>query len=142
MWQHFQSLSNELNTPKVVVCPSDERRARTNFLSVAAGTTQPDFCDNTAVSYFVGMDSSETRPNTLLSGDRQITRDGFQLPPGLRLIDASEKLGWTRQIHRKESFAGKGNVALGDGSVQAVDAHGFRLLLQNSGMATNRLAIP
>lgn len=47
----FQVLSNELQTPRLVVCPADERRVRTNFLSSGC---QADFSDNTAVSYFVG----------------------------------------------------------------------------------------
>src|SRR5688572_16696693 len=33
MYTIFQVMSNELSTPKVVVCPSDERNARTNFNS-------------------------------------------------------------------------------------------------------------
>ncbi len=142
VWRHFQALSNELNTPKVVVCPSDEREPRTNSLSEAAGITQPDFCDDTAVSYFIGVDSRESQPAMLLSGDRQIVRDDTQLPPGLQLLDANQKLGWPKRLHRKEWDVGKGNIALADGSVQVVDTDGFRLLLQNSGVATNRLAIP
>lgn len=142
VWQHFQVLSNELNTPIAVGCPGDERRYRTNFLSAAVGDTQPDFGDNTAVSYFVGVDSADTQPGMLLAGDRQILRDGKQLPPGLHSLIAQQKLGWPKKIHWAKGSNGKGNVALTDGSVQAVDGKGLRLLLKHSGVATSRLAIP
>lgn len=135
-------MSNELNTPKVVVCPGDERRYRTNFLSVAVGDTQPDFGDNTAVSYFVGADSVETQLGMLLAGDCQILCDGKQLPPGLHLLDAQQKLGWPKKIHWAKGSNGKGNIALADGSVHRVDQQGLRRLLKQSGVATNRLAIP
>src|SRR3982750_4464091 len=31
IWKHFSALSNELSTPKIVVCPSDNREDATNF---------------------------------------------------------------------------------------------------------------
>src|SRR6185436_18645728 len=31
IWKHFSALSNELSTPKIVVCPSDNREEATNF---------------------------------------------------------------------------------------------------------------
>jgi hypothetical protein len=81
----FQCLSNELQTPRLAVCPTDPRRVRTNFLSAGL---QADFSYNTAVSYFVGGNyvginpgSSMTRqrrpatpwdPLILLTGDRNI----------------------------------------------------------------------
>src|SRR3954451_5553412 len=41
-WMHFAALSNELSTPKIVVCPSDQRTESTTFASnvVSSATTK------------------------------------------------------------------------------------------------------
>src|SRR5438093_5668926 len=51
-YAHFLALSNELNTPKIVVCPSDSGKTEaTNFLQVAlAAVTKGG--KNGGVSYF------------------------------------------------------------------------------------------
>jgi len=132
-WTHFQCLSNELNTPKVVICPSDERTARTNFNSVGTGY---DFANNVAVSYFIGRDAQETNPQMLLSGDRNIygrtttatSNNGYGNSPSTSTTTSAGAIvalgtnipvatplivGWTDKMHQKA-----GNVALGDGSTQ------------------------
>lgn len=64
VFPHFQILSNELNTPKVLACPKDRsRKAAANFL---AGF------NNAHVSYFVGLDAEEARPQMLLAGDSNL----------------------------------------------------------------------
>src|SRR5437016_2262851 len=68
-YQHFLALSNELSTPKVVICPSDPGRYEaTNFLDLRNATK----ARNLSVSYFIGIDADETRPQMLLSGDRNM----------------------------------------------------------------------
>src|SRR5947207_2073106 len=58
-YHHFQVLSNELSTPKIVICPSDSGKTEaTNFSSVAA--QKGDFTGNTHLSYFVGVEAQET----------------------------------------------------------------------------------
>lgn len=78
----------------------------------------------------------------LLSGDRQKTLNRVQLKPGLRSLDQNQDLDWRPQIHRYTFYEGKGSVALADGSVHVIDGSGLRELLANSGMPSNRLAIP
>lgn len=135
-WPHFRVLTNELNTPRVVLCPDDKQRV--------VATNWNDF-GNGNLSYFVGVDATSNRPAMLLAGDRQIARDGNDLLPGLHRLSASQELGWSRKIH-KNAGAGwrgqRGHVALVDGSVQPVDARGLRDFLEKSGASSNRLAIP
>src|SRR4051794_15511753 len=65
-YMHFAVLSNELSTPKIVVCPSDQRVESTTFASnvVASAATKNvvPFNNNKNVSYFVGLEADETKP--------------------------------------------------------------------------------
>src|SRR5947207_2369029 len=62
-FRHFQVMSNELFTPNVLVCPSEKRRAVTNFAVL----------NNAYLSYFVGLDAVTNLWEMLLAGDRNIT---------------------------------------------------------------------
>ncbi len=139
VWRIFQVMSNELNTPKVVVCPADDRTAKTNFLSANSGTTIKDFWQNDAVSYFIGVDADETQPQMLLSGDRNIgTSTTMPSPYGFSpttTIGAAVALGtnslvmqWTDKMHQKQ-----GNIALSDGSVQQYSSAKLRENLRSTG---------
>ena len=127
IYTHYAVLSNELSTPKVLVCPADERNARTNFLTTGTGA---NFTDNLAVSYFLGQDADETMPSMFLCGDRNIY--GPQLPAtanggygnsptnsaGNRVSLTTNaatlnNVGWTDKMHQRQ-----GNICLADGSVQ------------------------
>ena len=52
-FRHFQVMSNELSTPRILVCPEDRKRVWATNWVVGFG--------NPNVSYFVGFNSSETR---------------------------------------------------------------------------------
>jgi len=126
-WRHFQVMSNELSTPKVLLCPADDSRrvAATNF----------NFMNNSNVSYFVGIDAPETNPQSLLFGDR-IT-NGTPIRNGILELTTNSPTGWTAEIHRKV-----GNIVLADGSVQQVSQNGLRQTLASTGAVTNRLLLP
>src|SRR5260221_4488857 len=64
----YRSISNELNSPKVLVCNSDNRTRATNWKFVGNGA----FNNLNQISYFVGLNADETRPQTILSGDHNI----------------------------------------------------------------------
>jgi hypothetical protein len=122
----FQAASNELATPRLLVCPLDNRKPATNFPSLNIQN----------VSYFLGLDADEGTPQMLLAGDRNLTTNGVPIGPGLVEISGQSVFGWTKALHN-----GNGNVVLSDGSVQGVT--GARL----SEMRTNwsrvyRLAVP
>ena len=128
VFRHFLALSNELGSPKILICPADKTRAPAkHFLELA----------NTNLSYFIGLDASETDPQSVLSGDRNIT-NGFTPKNGMLELMTNQLVGWTEEIHKSQ-----GNLALGDGSVQQVNNARFRSeILPNTGFATNRILLP
>jgi type II secretory pathway pseudopilin PulG len=75
---HFRVMSNELSTPKVLVCPLD-------LTKTIAKDFGPKFNDSN-VSYFVGTDAMETQPLIFLSGDRNLAYQGQPIKPGLFVL--------------------------------------------------------
>ena len=76
---NYSVMQNELGqSPKVVTCPSDERSATTNFNSPAnlqsgpGFTANPGSFNNAVCSYFVGVGASDTYPQSILGGDRNL----------------------------------------------------------------------
>jgi prepilin-type processing-associated H-X9-DG protein len=130
VWRHFQVMSNELSTPKVLLCPAEtdqDRFRATNFVN---------FC-NSNVSFFVGVDvTNETNPAMILSGDHNIT-NGTPVRNGLLELTTNRLAGWTSEMHNKV-----GNVALADGSVRQISIVGLQNAIANTGLATNRLQMP
>lgn len=126
-FRHFQALPNELNTPLILVCPSDTRKPAANFARLK----------NENISYFVGLDADETAPQTLLAGDRNLTINGVAVENGIVEVTGKTVVGWTATMHR-----GVGNVAVGDGSVQQATTLRLRDQMRNLGMVTNRLSFP
>jgi len=100
-FRQFQTLSNELVSPKLLVCPADNRLAATNFFGL----------HNENVSYFVGVDADYSQPNSLLSGDRNLT-NGFGGRATILRLGPLSSLRWTAELHRF-----KGNLLYADGSV-------------------------
>jgi len=127
-YRHFQVMSNELSTPKILVCPNDDYAAAADFVHL----------NNSHVSYFVGLDAKETDPQMLLAGDRNIT-GGSAPEKGVLKLVPGEPVAWTSAIHNHS-----GNVGLADGSVQQFTSSGLFTALKNSGSPTNtwRLALP
>ena len=145
----FGVMSNELSTPKVVLCPADSDRstAATNFAVTTTGNSGADWINNTKLSYFVGKDADETMPSMILSGDRNVcnssnsnTADGFSpndtvgggyyFSTGTNYTSlTANAIGFsTGKLHQ-----GAGNVGLADGSVQQVSKGAFETLLSNTG---------
>ena len=125
----FQVMSNELSIPKVLICPEDsdtDRVSATNF----------EFFCNSNISFFVGVDASETNPAMILSGDHNIT-NGTKLKNGLLDLTTNRLAGWTSEVHNKV-----GNILSADGSVQQDSIAGLRSQIANTGVATNWLQMP
>ena len=143
----FVVMSNELNTPKVIICPSDSGKTEaTNFYQIlTAAVTKGG--KNGGVSYFVGLDADETQPSSLLSGDRNIT-NATSVPPHADINksevvkmgtnqNATTGAGWTKDVHQNA-----GNIAQGDGSVQQSTTARLREQLRNSGNDLNTVNFP
>ena len=125
----FQVMSNELSTPRILLCPADaDRFAAKNF---TAGF------DNSHVSYFVGLDASDDKPAMFLSGDDNFAVDGVPVKSGLLLLATNAPVSWTAARH-----VNQGNIGLVDGSVQQIATTNLQEALNQTGVATNRLALP
>jgi prepilin-type processing-associated H-X9-DG protein len=127
-FRHFQVMSNELSTPKILICPADTRTVADDFVILK----------NQNVSYFVSLDASETSPQVFLDGDRNLTSDD-QPKNGILKLVPGQRLSCTPSIH-----VNQGNVGLADGSVQQLSNPGLHRALQNSGTPTNtwRISLP
>jgi len=111
-----------------LICPEDSRQAATNFSG--------DFSNKT-ISYFVGdVTNMDANYGMFLSGDRNLT-GGVMHANGFLEVVTNQTIGWSSELHN-----GFGNIALADGSVQETISTNLNELLQQTGLATNRLAIP
>jgi prepilin-type processing-associated H-X9-DG protein len=127
VFPHFAVMSNELSTPKILLCPADTKRTyATNF--------GPAFADMN-ISYFVNIDAVAAQSN-VLSGDRNLTTKALPGSP-LVYVTKDTRLGWTREIHSE-----KGNLAFGDGSVHQFTNFRAREVPLTAEGVTNRLALP
>lgn len=164
-WYHFLVLSNELNVPKICLCPADNsRQESTDFSLLKDGQDGIAFAANDNVSFFVGVEGDETKPGMMLAGDRNLEgKATFQGSVSGKLTKTfkfgtsifsdmgnafkrisvpagtnDSEIGWTdNDIHQ-----GAGNIALADGSVQQVTTSRFRESVLNSGDDYNRVSMP
>src|SRR5947209_971500 len=153
-YQVFGVLSNELSTPRLLVCPSDERTAQTNFNMVAGNTAAGPNLANANISFFVGKDAQDGNPQMLLVGDRNIVgqapggslpnpvpASGYgnvgAVPLGTNFNSGTQTPAWTDKVHRS-----RGNVLISDGSAQQPSSSKLRDLLRNSGDTSGAPASP
>jgi Tfp pilus assembly protein PilE len=104
----FQSLSNELKTPAVLVCPADSTRTLASDFGFGFSTSN--------ISYFLAIDVPTGFPDELLAGDRQLKINGAPAPSGIATIQSTNILTWN--IHEG------GNVMFSDCSVQTMTSFG------------------
>ncbi len=134
VFRHYQALSNELVTPKILVCSQDfKRRPPERDSNRNLGFQN---LSNTNLSYFVGLDAREDAPQSILSGDRNLT-GGTWSGGFLRTFTPRTEAGWTAELHQ---FAG--NVGLADGSIQQFNTNSLRQHLAGMTNAVIRLAVP
>ncbi|HEY4414977.1 MAG TPA: prepilin-type N-terminal cleavage/methylation domain-containing protein [Verrucomicrobiae bacterium] len=127
-FHNFQVMSNELSTPKILICPMDTRTVAYNFKQFK----------NANLSYFVALDADESHPQRFLDGDRNLTADN-EPEGGILKLSPGQRVSWTTTMH-----VNSGNLGLADGSVQQFSNHGVETALKNSGAATNvwRISLP
>ncbi len=152
----FLVMSNELSTPKILLCTSDTTHtvAATNFApQITAGFTFGGTATITVnaaytplqwVSYFLCGDAAEPYPQMILSGDRNIgasnPNTAGSAAAGINGTNSYSYLGgngtkavgplwgWTaNDMHQKV-----GNLGIADGSVQQVTCSGLQTALQNA----------
>jgi prepilin-type N-terminal cleavage/methylation domain-containing protein/prepilin-type processing-associated H-X9-DG protein len=161
----FLVMSNELNTPKILYCPSeyDTTRYQGSVFGQPTGVTasQIGFTNDYGSSYFVGVDALDTSPQTFLAGDHHLgygsAAGTTENPPpqggicGATIGNSTvytaagsyQTVGTnftTAVPYRYFGWADvqhnkQGNVALADGSVQSYSTSALRQALANTGDA-------
>jgi len=99
-FRNFQVLSNELGTPKILLCHSDKRSAATNFATLK----------DENVSYFTGLTANPGQPNSIVAGDWNLTNSAAR---PTNELGEHFNLSWTKQVHEE-----RGNVLFADGRVE------------------------
>jgi len=160
-YQVYQVMSNELNNPKVCLCPSDGRPVGSipsDFITGAPNT----LFNNSTVSYFVGIQCDESFPAMILSGDRNVcsvyatsaagtaapvtatygysNSEGLSaggavvgIPTGNTITANTTSYAWTQKMHNQS-----GNWGLADGSVQKGSTGTFHTYLARTGDMSNQ----
>ncbi len=168
LWSYV-ACSNELNSPKVLACGADSARNKAvGFLpglnpaicatAPAGPVTGFTMNANNYVSYFLGMDADETKPQTILSGDFNL-----ETTAGAAVWGAAATIGvggpsaaaackqytgtgvptdqFSASVHQKA-----GNIGLGDGSSQQVSIGAFQkqvvaAVASNGGLPTSQCTL-
>jgi len=148
-WALFQLCSNQLATPKILYCPSDENPnpaiSGNNGPTMHVGSYATSFAnaggfDDGYISYFVAGDATISYPGIIIFGDRNLgtlgTTANNPTPATVMFPDSREictlssmaTWAWTAQ----DSHLGAGNLGLTDGSVSQVTVNGLRQILISS----------
>jgi prepilin-type N-terminal cleavage/methylation domain-containing protein/prepilin-type processing-associated H-X9-DG protein len=141
MFYIFTALSNELSTPKTVLCPADSQRETISNFAGVYGTAAKAGIGNRAISYFANLDADETRPQVILAGDRNLSNGTFN-PKTDAAYKVQQTLFWQKMniktdVSYNTQFTGtmhqnSGNVVLCDGSVQGVTGARLREQIVNA----------
>ena len=158
-WMHLQILSNELSSAKIVICPSDRNRLNDEAIDYLQNADSLSAANrgNAAISYFIGLEADESKPQAILAGDRNIAGNSYVGPKidesagslvGVGILGptgnstankaAGSRRRWsnnpTNAIHDLQ-----GNITLSDGSVQQVSGQKLedQLLLSRNSYGTN-----
>ena len=127
----FCSISNELSSPKVLACSSDTAVTKgTTFVGGPSPTVPAHVLtdlDPNNISYFVGLDADEGKPQTILTGDRNVI-GGAKANKMSNWTDAANiDADFDTTIHVKS-----GNVGLGDGSAAQVSPSSLKKQIESS----------
>jgi prepilin-type N-terminal cleavage/methylation domain-containing protein len=101
-FRHFQALSNDLVTPKLLACPADTRLPVPSFASF----------DNDHLSYFVGLRADYSGPASVLAGDRNLTND-YSVFSTMVHLQPNGGWRWSSELHQF-----KGNLLYSDSHVE------------------------
>lgn len=145
----FQVMSNELSTPKVVFCPSDNMHisgrgyatnfADADFLGGGGNATANSFTTQNKISYFVAGDAMESEPAMIVTGDASIGNgtagngpatyryaDPNVGPPHMRQWDINANTGYNMAWTSSDMHQKAGNILVTDGSVQQLSIQGLK----------------
>ena len=149
-WMHWQALSNELSNPKIIRSPRDGNRPAVNSFATKAPRGQRNVevmgkHKNMSMSYIIGTESDESKPNNILSGTRNIVfgkydndkdKKGAKKSLGKKFSSRS-RATWSSSIHENQ-----GNLLLSDGSCQQASSTKLETYLIDSSAAKNEFLFP
>lgn len=136
---NFRVASNELDTPKILHCPHDKGRVAhtawnvddngmaTAFTPVMAAIATASMSPwvtldgSRHISYFVGLSAEETKPQTILAGDGNVTSGSGELTWTSAHGSSIDAMFEPSQMH-----GGRGFVTLSDASVHSVNTAQLR----------------
>jgi prepilin-type N-terminal cleavage/methylation domain-containing protein len=135
----FRCMSNELSTPKIVMCPAEfvtSKTIATVWLASGSGVGVVPFTGDANTSYGVGVDANDSTPSMFLTADHNMGNGNPPAAPfanaavslGTNFIANNNLVGWMDNMHQKA-----GNVGLSDGSVQGFTRSKLQEALRNSG---------
>lgn len=104
-YRHFQALAGSLDSPWLLLCPTDRLRHSTNWAALT----------DENVSYLVGMDAQPNNQFHILAADRNITNRVGRTKPVMQ-VAAESRVEWTPALHGRE-----GNLLFADGRVEFAD---------------------
>jgi prepilin-type N-terminal cleavage/methylation domain-containing protein len=131
---NFRACSNELVSPKVLTCPSDGKTKASVFVPISGGGGTI-FDDKPNLSYFLCWEADEGRPQTILTGDRNVQKANATAASGGTLtwtqaesttVGTDNGVGFSKSIHNTA-----GNLGLADGSAQQVSLSGLRKQIES-----------
>jgi prepilin-type N-terminal cleavage/methylation domain-containing protein/prepilin-type processing-associated H-X9-DG protein len=104
---NFKVCSNEFGSMKILICPTDKtHRPGTNWATLLGEYN---------ISYFIGKSAEETKPLTILSGDRNVTGGSSKYDPSWSVfLGTSIDAAWDSTMH-----VNSGNLLMADGSVRS-----------------------
>ena len=126
-WSHFAVVSNELVTAKVLRCPSDRSRSQAEGFGSAPNGLET--LKDSAVSFLIGTEADETRPQMHLAGDRNVVSDNGDngncgvagLNGIITYLNPLNNPRWDSGVH-----VDAGNMAFTDGSAQQLTTAALR----------------
>lgn len=125
----FGVLTNELRTPKILACPTDDRvRVATDFSAGPGGFFNPGYANN-SVSYFVTHPNREPSTSEILVGDRNVSgagSGGCSFFGNVMRVPFSTA-GWTYNLHGHA-----GNVLLSGGEARELPGSALRQYIIDS----------
>jgi prepilin-type processing-associated H-X9-DG protein len=128
--KYFRALSNELSTPRIIVCPADNRaREAAAFTNLTTAN----------VSYFASLTAPKQSPSTFLVGDRNLQfTNGPAISSGLfSLTTNTANLSWSKELHNEQ-----GNITMADGHVEQLTSSRLKQAVRDQDISTNLLIIP
>lgn len=90
VFRYYLVLSNELSTPKILLCPRDTRKPAFSYKNLT----------DSNLSYCIGCDSEEALPQALLASDCNLEANGRVVPPGLLAgaTESREAVDWRSSV--------------------------------------------